>query len=73
MSGYSSGRLVGGTILRNTRSNSSPVSSAPSFRAVSLNRSDCSALVIFRLGFRFGGGFGSSAIPVRSLNESFGR
>jgi hypothetical protein len=44
----------GGTICLNARSNPSPVSLTPSFRTVSLNRSDCSALVIFggRFGFR---------------------
>jgi hypothetical protein len=37
-----------------------------------LNRSDCSACVIFLVGF-FGFGFRFSAIPLWSLNESFDR
>jgi hypothetical protein len=61
----------GGAIFSNARSNASPLSSTPSFRAVSLNRSDCSAFVIFLVGF--GVGFRFSAIPVWSFNQSFDR
>src|SRR5438045_3448320 len=43
------GRLFGGTSFLNARSNDSPDSSTPSFRAVSLNCSDCSSSVLFRL------------------------
>ena len=47
------GARGGGTIFRNARSNASSLSSTPSFRAVSTNRSNCLLSVIFGSAFAF--------------------
>jgi hypothetical protein len=65
----------GGAIFLKIFSKDSPVSSMPSFRAASINRSDSALSVNLGFGFAlaFAFGFGACAVPMAPFNESFDR
>jgi hypothetical protein len=65
----------GGAILLKISSKDSPVSSMPSFRAASINRSDSALSVNLGFGFAFTlvFGFWALAIQAAPFNESFDR